>query len=178
MLHRAGEILRSPARSATDACCPSLSQLFYLALFIFVLALVGVFYPYNRGALYTALIVLYALTACIAGFVASSYYKQMEGDLWVRNILMTCFVYCGPFLIMFAFLNTVAIFYRVRMRLRAEGPMLGVIQKAFVPTRPFQLSLLSMLSNVWWSKVRIWRESGGSLVGIWLERFGSSCNVR
>lgn len=89
-------------------------QLFYLALFIFVLALVGVFYPYNRGALYTALIVLYALTACIAGFVGSSYYKQMEGELWVRNILMTCFVFCGPFLGMFAFLNTVAIFYRVR----------------------------------------------------------------
>lgn len=80
---------------------------------MFVLALVGVFYPYNRGALYSALIALYALTAGIAGFVASSYYKQMEGELWVRNILLTCFVYCGPFLLMFSFLNTVAIVYRV-----------------------------------------------------------------
>jgi hypothetical protein len=88
-------------------------QLFYLALSIFVLALVGVFYPYNRGSLYTALIVLYALTACIAGYVASSYYRQMEGELWVRNILLTCFVFCGPFLAMFSFLNTVAIVYRV-----------------------------------------------------------------
>jgi hypothetical protein len=37
-----------------------------------------VFYPYNRGALYSAIIVLYALTACIAGYVAASYYKQVS----------------------------------------------------------------------------------------------------
>jgi hypothetical protein len=91
-------------------------QIFYLSLFIFALALVGVFYPYNRGALYTALIVLYALTACIAGYVAASYYKQMGGELWVRNILLTCFIYCGPFFITFAILNTVAIAYRVGTR--------------------------------------------------------------
>ncbi len=36
----------------------------------------NLFYPYNRGALYTALIVLYSLTAGIAGYVAASYYKQ------------------------------------------------------------------------------------------------------
>lgn len=88
-------------------------QIFYLSLFIFGLALVGVFYPYNRGALFTALIMLYAFTACIAGYVGASYYKQMEGELWVRNILLTCFIYCGPFFAMFSFLNTVAIAYKV-----------------------------------------------------------------
>ncbi len=54
-------------------------QIFYLSLFVFGLALVGAFYPYNRGALYSAIIVLYALTACIAGYVAASYYKQARG---------------------------------------------------------------------------------------------------
>jgi hypothetical protein len=68
----------------------------------------------RRGALFTALIVLYALTACIAGYVATSYYVQMEGQGWVQNILVTCFCYCGPFFCMFMFLNTVAIVYRVR----------------------------------------------------------------
>jgi hypothetical protein len=58
--------------------------------------------------------VLYALTACIAGYVATSYYVQMEGHGWVQNILVTCFCYCGPFFCMFMFLNTVAIVYRVR----------------------------------------------------------------
>lgn len=61
---------------------PAPPQIFYLSLFIFGLALVGVFYPYNRGALYTALIVLYALTACIAGYVGASYYRQVG---WVQG---------------------------------------------------------------------------------------------
>ncbi|GFH31247.1 transmembrane 9 superfamily member, partial [Haematococcus lacustris] len=37
---------------------------------------------------------------------------QMEGELWVRNILLTCFIYCGPFFLTFSALNTVAIAYR------------------------------------------------------------------
>lgn len=55
-----------------------LLQIFCLSLCIFALALVGVFYPYNRGALFTALIVLYALTACIAGYISTSYYMQVR----------------------------------------------------------------------------------------------------
>jgi hypothetical protein len=58
-------------------CCVLL-QIFCLSLCIFALALVGVFYPYNRGALFTALIVLYALTACIAGYISTSYYMQVR----------------------------------------------------------------------------------------------------
>ncbi|KAK4372777.1 hypothetical protein RND71_008161 [Anisodus tanguticus] len=52
-------------------------------IFIFVLALVSVFYPYNRGALFTALVVIYALTSGIAGYTASSFYCQLEGTNWV-----------------------------------------------------------------------------------------------
>lgn len=89
-------------------------QLFVLAICIFMLACIGAFYPYNRGALYTALIVLYAATAGISGYIAASLYRQMEGKSWVRNILLTCFIYCGPFFLMFCFANTVAIVYRVR----------------------------------------------------------------
>jgi transmembrane 9 superfamily protein 1 len=48
-----------------------------------MLSLVGVFYPYNRGSLYTALVVIYALTSGIAGYTASSFYKQLEGVNWV-----------------------------------------------------------------------------------------------
>lgn len=52
-------------------------------IFIFMLALVGVFYPYNRGALFTALVVIYALTSGIAGYTATSFYIQLEGTNWV-----------------------------------------------------------------------------------------------
>eukprot|EP00238_Polyblepharides_amylifera_P008022 CAMPEP_0196579290 /NCGR_PEP_ID=MMETSP1081-20130531/19835_1 /TAXON_ID=36882 /ORGANISM="Pyramimonas amylifera, Strain CCMP720" /LENGTH=609 /DNA_ID=CAMNT_0041898823 /DNA_START=57 /DNA_END=1886 /DNA_ORIENTATION=+ len=89
------------------------TQLFAMVLCVFILALVGVFYPYNRGALLTAVIVLYALTAGIAGYTAASNYKQMGGGAnWVRNVLMTCSLFCGPMLLTFSFLNTVAIAYR------------------------------------------------------------------
>lgn len=56
------------------------------ATFIFLLALVGVFYPYNRGALFTALVVIYALTSGIAGYTGASFYCQLEGTNWVRNL--------------------------------------------------------------------------------------------
>lgn len=65
-------------------CLPHRFQLLTLAIAIFALACVGNFAPYNRGSLFTALIVLYAATAGIAGYVAASYYKQMEGSNWVR----------------------------------------------------------------------------------------------
>lgn len=55
----------------------------YSTVFIFMLALVGVFYPYNRGALFTALVVIYALTSGIAGYTATSFYCQLEGTNWV-----------------------------------------------------------------------------------------------
>lgn len=57
--------------------------LVFSTVFIFMLALVGVFYPYNRGALFTALVVIYALTSGIAGYTATSFYCQLEGTNWV-----------------------------------------------------------------------------------------------
>ena len=115
-----GKVERSQAHRLTaswqhqHALTPATGlQLLALAIFIFMLALVGAFYPYNRGGLFTALIVLYALTAGIAGYVAASYYKQMEGGNWVRNLLVTCLIYCGPFFLIFCFNNTVAWIYGV-----------------------------------------------------------------
>ncbi|CAH1431008.1 unnamed protein product [Lactuca virosa] len=87
------------------------TQLFALTLFIFILALVGVFYPYNRGALFTALVVIYALTSGIAGYTASSFYHQLEGSNWVRNLLLIECLFCRPLFLTFCFLNTVAIAY-------------------------------------------------------------------
>ena len=57
--------------------------------------------------------VLYALTAGVAGYVASLCYKVMGGTNWVRNVLLTTALFCGPMLACFSFLNTVAIIYRV-----------------------------------------------------------------
>jgi len=107
-----GDVFRFPKNnSLISACLGSGTQLFTLTIFIFILALVGVFYPYNRGALFTALVVIYALTSGIAGYTATSFYCQLEGTNWVRNLLLTGCLFCGPLFFTFCFLNTVAIVY-------------------------------------------------------------------
>ncbi|KAG4941928.1 hypothetical protein JHK87_045799 [Glycine soja] len=78
-----GDVFRFPKfKSLFAAALGSGTQLFTLTVFIFILALVGVFYPYNRGALFTALVVIYALTSGIAGYTATSFYCQLEGTNW------------------------------------------------------------------------------------------------
>ncbi|KAE8705426.1 Transmembrane 9 superfamily member 2 [Hibiscus syriacus] len=70
-----GDVFRFPKYNSLFATAlGSGTQLVTLTVFIFMLALVGVFYPYNRGALFTALVVIYALTSGIAGYIAASFY--------------------------------------------------------------------------------------------------------
>ena len=108
-----GDVFRFPRyTSLFCAVIGTGTQLFAMTMGVFALALVGAFYPYNRGALLTAIIVIYALTSGIAGYVAANHYRQMGGENWVRNVLLTGFLFCGPMFIVFSFLNTVAIAYR------------------------------------------------------------------
>ncbi|URD94564.1 Endomembrane protein 70 [Musa troglodytarum] len=88
-----GDVFRFPKnKSLFSSIIGSGTQLLALTIFIFLLALVGVFYP--SGALFTALLVIYA-TSGIAG----------------ENLLLTGCLFCGPLFLTFCFLNTVAIVY-------------------------------------------------------------------
>ncbi|XP_028098207.1 transmembrane 9 superfamily member 2-like [Camellia sinensis] len=108
-----GDVFRYPKhQSLFAAVVGSGTQLFILTVSIIMLGLVGVFYPYCRGTLLTALVVVYAITSGIAGYTAVSLYFQLEGTNWVRNLLLTGYLFCGPLLLTFCFLNTVAITYR------------------------------------------------------------------
>eukprot|EP01025_Chloroclados_australasicus_P067971 TRINITY_DN9428_c0_g2_i6.p1 TRINITY_DN9428_c0_g2~~TRINITY_DN9428_c0_g2_i6.p1 ORF type:complete len:612 (-),score=31.13 TRINITY_DN9428_c0_g2_i6:482-2317(-) len=84
-------------------------QLMVIAFSVFLFAFVGMYYPYNRGEVLASTIVLYAFTAGVAGYVSGAYYKMMGGVYWVKNVLLTASVFCGPVLITFSVLNTVAI---------------------------------------------------------------------
>jgi hypothetical protein len=72
---------------------------------------VGVFYTNNEGTLYTAAIVLYALTSVLGGFVSASFYKQFGGEKWSWNIVLVGTLYTVPVIMVFSFVNTVAIIY-------------------------------------------------------------------
>ncbi|OAY70144.1 Transmembrane 9 superfamily member 4 [Ananas comosus] len=104
-----GDVFRYPKnKSLFAACIGSGTQLFALTIFIFLLALVGVFYPYNRGALFTALVVIYALTSGIAGYVATNFYCQLEGTNWIP--LLPWYRTTAPQMVMAGFLPFSAIY--------------------------------------------------------------------
>jgi len=89
------------------------SQFITMTVFILSLALIGIYYPGNDGAMYVSAIVLYALTALVSGFVSSYWYKKMEGIFWPWNIIITASVFALPFLVMAFFVNMVAAAHHV-----------------------------------------------------------------
>ncbi|KAG0486753.1 hypothetical protein HPP92_008848 [Vanilla planifolia] len=134
-----GDVFRFPKqKSLFSAVIGSGTQLLALTMFIFLLALVGVFYPYNRGALFTALVVIYALTSGIAGYTSSNLYLQLEGSNWVRNLLLTGCLFCGPLFMTFCFLNTVAIVYNATAAL-PFGTILVILLIWMLVTSPLLL---------------------------------------
>ncbi|XAR64507.1 hypothetical protein NMG60_11024880 [Bertholletia excelsa] len=113
-----GDVFRYPKyKSLFAASVGCGTQLFILVLCIIMLGLLGVFHPYGRGTLLTALVILYAITSVIAGYTAVSLYGQFEGTNWVRNLLLAGFLSIGPLFLTFCFLNSIAITYRTTVAL-------------------------------------------------------------
>jgi len=110
-----GDVFRlPPASSVFCAYIGTGAQLFSLVILLLLLAIMNMFYPGNRGAMYTAAIVLYAVTAGTAGFVSANLYCRLlgsESGRWAWNLVLSATVFPAPFLVMFCFLNTVAIVY-------------------------------------------------------------------
>lgn len=109
-----GDVFRFPThKSLFAAALGSGTHLLTLMLLIIILGLVGVFRPYARGLLFNAIVIVYAITSGISGYTAVSFYQQLEGTNWMRNLLLTGGLFTGPLFLTFCFLNTVATAYRV-----------------------------------------------------------------
>ncbi|KAJ8537190.1 hypothetical protein K7X08_035591 [Anisodus acutangulus] len=87
------------------------TQMLAVMVAILSLGVLGVFQPYDRGVLPTALVIIYAITSAVAGFSAVSFYHQLEGSNWLRVLLLTGGIFSCPLLLTFFFLNTVALNY-------------------------------------------------------------------
>jgi len=113
LLH--GDVFRLPPKVSVFCAWVGIGvQLFALVLFLLILAIMNIFYPGNRGAMYTAAIVLYALTAGFAGFVSAHLYCRLVGSeigRWAFNLVLSGTLFPVPLFLMFSFLNTVAIAY-------------------------------------------------------------------
>eukprot|EP01087_Luapelamoeba_hula_P002630 TRINITY_DN1230_c0_g1_i1.p1 TRINITY_DN1230_c0_g1~~TRINITY_DN1230_c0_g1_i1.p1 ORF type:complete len:586 (-),score=78.46 TRINITY_DN1230_c0_g1_i1:63-1820(-) len=105
-----GDVFRFPPQANLFCAFVGVGvQFLCIAFGILLMALVGVFYPGSHGTMYTAAIVLYALTSAIAGGVSGNLYRKMGGQKWAWNIVLAASLYGIPFLLVFSFVNTVAI---------------------------------------------------------------------
>eukprot|EP00992_Anisonema_acinus_P014709 TRINITY_DN9419_c0_g1_i1.p1 TRINITY_DN9419_c0_g1~~TRINITY_DN9419_c0_g1_i1.p1 ORF type:complete len:578 (+),score=119.17 TRINITY_DN9419_c0_g1_i1:41-1774(+) len=114
-------------------------QLLLIFLVMLTLAVIGVFYQYGRGTMYAAIIVVYSLTAVIAGYTSASFFKKIEGGNWVHNVLTTVTLFALPVFLVWACLNTVAIFYGSTVAL-PFGTIVALFALYFLVTFPLTLA--------------------------------------
>uniref|UniRef100_A0A8C5Q5G3 Transmembrane 9 superfamily member n=1 Tax=Leptobrachium leishanense TaxID=445787 RepID=A0A8C5Q5G3_9ANUR len=96
-----------PYRSLLCAILGVGTQFLALGTGIIVMVLLGLFNVHRHGAINSAAILLYALTCCVAGYVSSHFYKQMGGDRWVWNIVLTTSLFSAPFFLTWSVVNSV-----------------------------------------------------------------------
>jgi hypothetical protein len=107
MIH--GDIFRAPPYlNLFTALIGSGAQIFFTASILLVCVLIGVFKATKRGALLTAVIVIYALCGLAGGITAGRLFKQLKGKNWVWNVVLTASVLPVPLGLVFTWVNSVA----------------------------------------------------------------------
>ncbi|XP_007065454.3 transmembrane 9 superfamily member 1 [Chelonia mydas] len=96
-----------PCRSLLCAVLGVGSQFLALGTGIIAMALLGMFNVHRHGAINSAAILLYALTCCISGYVSSNFYRQVGGERWVWNIVLTTSLFSAPFFVTWSVVNSV-----------------------------------------------------------------------
>jgi len=107
MIH--GDVFRCPPLANLFAAfVGSGAQIFFTVLFLLSSVVVGAFKVTRRGALLTAVILIYAVCGLFGGIVAGRLYKQLKGRDWVWNVMLTSAIFPVPLGCVFAVVNTVA----------------------------------------------------------------------
>jgi transmembrane 9 superfamily protein 1 len=107
MVHK--DVFRFPQyKSLLCAVLGNGVQFMTLCLLLIVLAMMGAFNVHRHGSMNAALVLVYALTCCINGYVSNRFYKQLEGQKWAWNIVVTSCVFTVPFFVMWSIVNSTA----------------------------------------------------------------------
>jgi transmembrane 9 superfamily protein 1 len=82
----------------------------FLSIFIglLVFAVLGMFSVHRHGSLIASGIILYAFTSCVAGFMSGRMYRQLQGEHWTWNIVLTANLFTIPFFIIWCIINSFA----------------------------------------------------------------------
>jgi hypothetical protein len=100
------------------------SQFMTIVVGTLLFSLFGMYYPTNGGNMYASAIALYAVTAGVGGFVSGRMYKQLGGDRWAWNIVLTATLFAVPFLCTVIYANSIALYFHVTVAL----PILTILE--------------------------------------------------
>eukprot|EP00123_Amoebidium_parasiticum_P016199 comp23328_c0_seq1/m.38424 comp23328_c0_seq1/g.38424 ORF comp23328_c0_seq1/g.38424 comp23328_c0_seq1/m.38424 type:complete len:583 (-) comp23328_c0_seq1:469-2217(-) len=104
-----GDVFRFPPNR--DMLCAILgvgSQFLAVAVSLCLMAICGVFHDNQHGLINSSSVMLYAFTSSVAGYVSSTMYRQLGGEKWVRNIIITSLAFVAPLFIIWSVLNSIA----------------------------------------------------------------------
>lgn len=105
-----GDVFRFPPfANGLAALLGAGAHLLCVTLLLLICAISNCIVPTKRGAILTAMIILYACTAPIGGFVSARLYRQMGGNAWLSNALVTATVFPIPLALVFTWVNSVAL---------------------------------------------------------------------
>lgn len=109
-----GDVFRCPTNlplfSAVLGCG---TQLLAMISLLFILAFLGVFQPYSRGALSSFMFIAYILTSAIAGYRSSSFCSHYAETGWEKGPLLSGILLLGPFFFTSFILNILATYFGV-----------------------------------------------------------------
>jgi transmembrane 9 superfamily protein 3 len=106
-----GDVFRAPPRLVLFSALLGTGFQFILLVFVVIFfAMMGSLWS-SRGAILTAGIFAYAALSIAAGFYSGSYYKQNNGDNWIKTLLITAGLYPGLAFGIAFMLNFIAISY-------------------------------------------------------------------
>lgn len=84
-----GDVFRPPKHAlALSVLVGNGAQLFMMAGFTIVIALVGFLSPSNRGSLATVMILLYTVFGCVGGYAGARVYKFFGGEKWKQLFVL------------------------------------------------------------------------------------------
>jgi len=105
-----GDVFRFPHH--TTLFCAAVgtgNQLLCVTFAHLGLALCGVISTNRRGSILAGVVVLYCVLSFVGGYSSVSLYRQMNGKLWVRCILLQALLFPLPVLGVFMWVNSVAL---------------------------------------------------------------------
>ncbi|KAJ0538878.1 putative nonaspanin (TM9SF) [Helianthus annuus] len=128
-----GDVFRFPKhKSLFAAALGSGTHLLVLIVSILVLGLLGFFPPYARGVFWNALVIAYVVTSIVSGYTSGSFYSQLEGTNWMKNLFLAGGLFFVPLFLTFGFLNSVANFYGTTAALPLRGIVILTVLCVFL----------------------------------------------